>query len=357
MKLFTVGPVQMYDNTLKVASEQIPYFRTMEFSKIVLNIEEKIKKMVFTDISSKVALLTASGTGAMDSVICNCLDENDKVLIINGGTFGNRFCELCKIYKIAYDEINLKFEEKLSQKHFEKLDGTQYTALLVNIHETSVGQLYDINIIKNFCKKNNIFLIVDAISSFCSDIYKMDENNIDCTIISSQKGLALNPGMSIVVLSDRLYNQKVKNKPIKNMYLDLNLHIENIKRGQTPFTPAVEILLELNERLNYIDQYGIENVIANTEKIAKYFREKIVSSKYKNIRILEYNLSNTLTPIYFSDGNAKIIFNKLKDLYGIYVTPSGGKLENNLLRIGHLGNLKEKDYDELIEKIGVILDK
>ena len=85
--------------------------------KIVLNIEEKIKKMVFTDISSKVALLTASGTGAMDSVICNCLDENDKVLIINGGTFGNRFCELCKIYKIAYDEINLKFEEKLSQNH------------------------------------------------------------------------------------------------------------------------------------------------------------------------------------------------------------------------------------------------
>ena len=139
------------------------------------------------------------------------------------------------------------------------------------------------------------------------------------------------------------------------MYLDLNLHIENMKRGQTPFTPAIEVLLELNERLNYIEIYGIENIINDTQKLAMYFREKIEKNSY-NIRILDYNLSNTLTPIYCEDGNAKEIFRKLKDKYNIYVTPSGGLLENNLLRIGHLGDLKEKDYDELIKKIGEVLD-
>ncbi len=355
MKLFTVGPVQMFSDTLKVASTQVPYFRTDQFSKIMLNIEEKIKKIMYTNNDSKVAFFTASGTGAMESVICNCFDETDKVLIINGGTFGNRFCELCKVYNINYNEMKLKFEEKLTAKHFENVNGREYTALLVNIHETSVGQLYDINIIKKFCIENNLFLIVDAISSFCSDVYKMDENSIDCTIISSQKGLALNPGISIVVLNNKFYNQKVKNRKIKNMYLDLNLHIENMKRGQTPFTPAIEVLLELNERLNYIEIYGIENIINDTQKLAMYFREKIEKNSY-NIRILDYNLSNTLTPIYCEDGNAKEIFRKLKDKYNIYVTPSGGLLENNLLRIGHLGDLKEKDYDELIKKIGEVLD-
>ena len=36
MKLYTLGPVEMYPETLEISSKQIPYFRTPEFSRIVL---------------------------------------------------------------------------------------------------------------------------------------------------------------------------------------------------------------------------------------------------------------------------------------------------------------------------------
>lgn len=348
MKIFTVGPVEMYDSTLEVRSKQIPYFRTEEFSKIMLNIEKQIKKFLETSESSKLAVITGSGTASMEAVVSNALDENDRALIINGGSFGKRFVQLCEIYNIKHDELKLELQEKLTKEHLENIDGSKYTVMLVNIHETSVGQLYDINILKEFCKKYNIYLIVDAISSFLSDEYKMDEWGIDCTIISSQKALALAPGLSMIAMNKRFYEDKIKNKPAKNLYLNIEEHLKNMERGQTPFTPAVGVVLELQDRLNNIEKIGKENVIKDTKEKAEYFRNEI--KKVDGITIPDYNLSNTLTPIIVK-GKATKIFNNLKDKYGIIITPNGGDLKEDVLRVGHIGNLNKSDYDELIKRI------
>jgi aspartate aminotransferase-like enzyme len=82
------------------------------------------------------------------------------------------------------------------------------------LHETSTGQLYDIKMISKFCKKNNMYLIVDAISTFLCDEYHMDENDIDVTIISSQKGLCVAPGMSMVAINSRILKERVMNNNV-----------------------------------------------------------------------------------------------------------------------------------------------
>lgn len=348
MKLFTVGPVEMYDSTLQVRSKQIPYFRTDEFSKIMLDMESQIKRCMETSEDSKVAVITGSGTAGMEAVVSNAFDDKDKVLVINGGSFGHRFVQLCEIYNIQHDEIKLELGEKLKKEHLESIDGSNYTAMLVNIDETSVGQLYDINIIKEFCKKYNLYLVVDAISSFMSDEYKMDEWGIDCTIVSSQKALALAPGLAIITMNKKFYENKIENKKPKNLYLNIEEHINNMKRGQTPFTPAVGVILELKDRLDNIEKIGKDNIIKQTKEKAEYFRKKIM--EIDGITIPDYILSNTVTPIIVK-GKAVKIFNNLKDKYGIFVTPSGGELKEDFLRIGHIGNLDISDYDELIEKI------
>ena len=266
MKLFTVGPVLMDEETLEVRKKQIPYFRNNEFSEVMLENAKNLKEIMGTKQSSKCAFITGSGTSAMEAVVSNSFDATDKILVINGGTFGARFKQLCEIYKLNYDEIKLNFGEELSAKHFENLGNKGYTALLVNIHETSTGQLYDIELIRNFCKENNVYLVVDAISSFLSDEYKMDQWNIDCTIISSQKAMALAPGLSMVVMNERFYKEKVKDKPMNNLYLSLNEHIKNMERGQTPNTPAVGVVYELNEKLKRVKEIGLENFINKTRE-------------------------------------------------------------------------------------------
>ena len=100
MKLFTVGPTQMYDSTLEVRAKSIPYFRTEEFSKLNHENVRMLKECLDAEESTELILLTASGTGAMEAAVMNCLNENDKVLIIVGGTFGERFADICRIHKI-----------------------------------------------------------------------------------------------------------------------------------------------------------------------------------------------------------------------------------------------------------------
>lgn len=107
MKLFTVGPTEMYDEIKFIGGKQVPYFRTKEFSDVMLSIDCLLKKYLHTSRESKIIYLTASGTGAMEATVMNCLSNKDKILIINGGTFGERFKKICDLYSLNNTEIKL----------------------------------------------------------------------------------------------------------------------------------------------------------------------------------------------------------------------------------------------------------
>lgn len=351
MKLFTVGPVQMYARTLQEASKQLPYFRTNEFSQIMKDNERSLKQCLNLHDGS-IVTLTGSGSAGMEAVVACSFRKSDRVLIINGGSFGARFVSLCKVYGIPYDTVSLAYGEALTNEHLSAIDGSVYTALLVNIHETSTGQLYDISILSRFVKQYHLYFIVDAISSFLADAYDMDAYGIDCTILSSQKALSLAPGISMVALRNRFYEEMIAPKDDICLYLSIKEHMKNMQRGQTPNTPAVGIILELHDMLSYIEEQSVAHMVAQTRKKAVYFRQK---AQQLGLIIPDYPLSNALTPIYFPKGNAEEVYQYLKEHYDIYVTPSGGDLKTKVLRVGHLGDVTLSDYDALCEKIKEIL--
>ena len=347
MRLFTVGPVMMYPETLEQSGKQLPYFRTAEFSETMLDSEMILKKLLGADEQYKVAFLTASGTGAMESIVSCAFTSKDNVLVVNGGGFGKRFTEICSVHGIPFNEIVPEKNKDLDEKDYSHFDGKGYKAILVNMDETSTGQLYDIKALSRFCKKNGMYLIVDAISAFLADPINMIEDGIDAVVISSQKALALEPGISAVVLSPRLYEERILKIKSPTYYLDLEHHIYDQKRGQTPFTPAVGTLLCLNTMLHSIESQGIENKIAETAELAKYFRKGL---EELGIKIPNYNLSNAVTPVLF-EGNAIEIYDTLRNVYDITVTPSGGELKECMLRVGHIGNVTKQDYDVLLSAL------
>lgn len=94
---------------------------------------------------------------------------NDKALVVNGGSFGHRFVELLELHHVPYTEIKLEHGKALKAEHLAPYEGQGYTAFLVNKHETSTGVHYDMNLISDFCKRNQLFLVVDCISTFLAD--------------------------------------------------------------------------------------------------------------------------------------------------------------------------------------------
>lgn len=344
----------MDEEIRNIGLEQIPYFRTEEFSQLMIENEQLMKLFVGASKESKVTFLTGSGTLGMEASIVNTLTKEDKALIVNGGSFGKRFVELCKIYDIPYDEIKLNVGEPLTKDILNNYDSKNYTAFIVNAHETSTGVLYDLNLIKDFCQKNNIFLIVDAISAFLTDEIDMQSMNIDILITSSQKALACPPGISILVLSERAVKKVYNNKP-KCMYIDLKLALDNAQRGQTPFTPAVSILRQINFRLKTIEENGgVKSEIKKTRELAEYFRNNI---KTLPLDLVTKSPSNAVTSLHPKKNNAYEIFLELKDKYNIWICPNGGDLKNQIFRVGHIGNLSKDDYDKLLDALNELNSK
>lgn len=220
--------------------------------------------------------------------------------------------------------------------------------MLINVHETSTGVYHDMHIVGEFCKQEGLVLVVDAISSFLADPYRMDDWGIDISIISSQKALAVPPGISMLIINQKAAD-RIRQNDVQSLYFDLKDYLKDIRRGQTPYTPAVGILLQMAQALNIIEQKGIDTIIADTEKRAIYFRSNIADLPFT---IPSERLSNALTPIKPRDGiSAYSVFRHLKDKYDIFVTPNGGDLRDTVFRVGHIGNLSLDDTRVLIEAL------
>ncbi len=345
---FTVGPVMCSDDICAIGGEQVPYFRTPEFSSIMLENERLILKFANAPENSKTVFMTNSSTGSMEAVVMNCFSERDYVLIVDGGSFGHRFVELCEIHNIPYTSIKLDYGQKLTKDHLYEYSGKKYTGLLVNVDETSTGTLYDTEMIGEFCRINNLFFVCDCVSSFLADPFNMEKCSADIMITGSQKVLACPPGISIIVFSPRALD-RVKRSKVKTMYFNLADALRNMERGQTPFTPAVGILRQINARLREIDAAGGANAeILRVATQAQDFRNKIKRLPFK---ILSEMPANGVTSLHTFRGNAYMIFTELKDNYSIWVCPNGGELKNSVFRVGHIGYLKPSDNTILVEAL------
>lgn len=352
MKNFTVGPVEPYACIQKAYTREIPYFRTEVYSDLVKSNLRTLSGWLDMEAGSELLYFACSGTGAMEAAVDNCLNEKDRALVINGGTFGARFCSLLEKHHVPYSSVNLRWNEALTELHLSEYQDKGYTALLVNLHETSSGQFYDIEMLSRFCARNHMYLIVDAISTFMADEYSMKKYGVDVTIFSSQKALGLSPGMSFVALSKRMI-EKLNDNP-SSCYFDFKDSLNNIARGQTPFTPAVNIMYELHYMINYIEeQGGLSSWLEHIAAKCRYFRQKIHGKPYYINDA--YSLSNMLTPVIFSGVDAYDVFKRLSSEFGFYVNPCGGELASSMLRISHVGNTSMEDIDQLIAAIDQIV--
>lgn len=343
---FTVGPVMSNEEVLAIGGEQVPYFRTQEFSNIMLENEALMKEFVNAPEETKTVFITGSGTASMEAVVMNVFTPDDKLIVIDGGSFGHRFAQLCDIHKIPYTAIKPELGHNVTYAMLQEYEGKGYTGMLVNIHETSTGVHYDPQLLGDFCKEQGMLFVIDAISSFLADPLDMQKANADVIITGSQKVLACAPGISIIVLGKKAL-KRVEENETKTMYLDLKEALKNAERGQTPFTPAVGILRQINARLRQIKKDGgATSEIEKIKKQAEDFRRKIKNLPFE---IVSESMSNALTPLHPTAASAYDIFLELKDNYGIWICPNGGDMKDTIFRVGHFGAQTTHDNDTLID--------
>lgn len=340
MKLY-VFPGVIEKEILDISSHQIPYMRTNSFSQLVKECESLLMSFIGCK-GGRAIIYTASGTGAMDGVVANYVTTKKKAFIVSGGTFGKRWHDLCEYYGCRNVVYEVPFAKDIDYVDLEnRVAEEKPDVFLCQHHETSTGQLFDIKQISAICRKFDVSLVVDVISSFLADPFDMDELGVDVCLTSSQKGLNIPPGLSIVFLSKRLLEHSCFSH--KNFYFDLDENLKNLTRGQTPYSPATTLFLQLHERLKRIACAGIDHVIENVRKKAIYFREKCAEN---NWLIPAENPSNCITG-FFVNKNGDKVFEQLLG-QNIFIMPGATK---SFFRVSHLGVQSNTDLDELVAAI------
>lgn len=332
-----VFPGQIDSELMKICSEPIPYMRTPEFSEIVKNTERMLLQFVGCK-HGRTIIYTGSGTGAMDAVVNNYVSTRKKALIIDGGAFGHRWVDLCDYYGCNHTVFEVPFAldpdyNKLEQKIV--LEGAD--VLLCQHHETSSGELFDIRAISDICKRHGVSLVVDIISSFLAEPFDMDELGVDICITSTQKGLNILPGLSIVFLSKQVLQQNFAHR---GYYFDFEENLMNLVRGQTPYSPATTLFLQLHRRCLQLVRMGVDRNIEIIRQRADWFREICNHYDWKrpaqtpSVAITSFNIHK----------NGEILARTLIEEAGIFIMPSSS--HKNLFRVSHMG---EQTHEDLIE--------
>lgn len=356
MTLFTVGPVEMSPAVRETGSIALPYFRTDSFSRLMLALEEELRDLFGAPDGSRAVLLTGSGSAAMEAAVAGLFDPaRDRLLIINGGSFGQRFVEIASRHRIPHRVLTVPFEADLTADLFTEFEDYTPTGLLINQGETSIGKLYDLDIAADYCRRTGALLVVDAVSSFLNDELDMEAQTVDCALTASQKALALPPGLAPLVLGPRAL-AKLESTPQPLYYLDLAAALGNQERGQTPWTPALAIIYQLETRLGEIRAGGgLAAELARRSDLAAWFRTEL-GRRLPALRIPAFSKSNGLTPVLTRPYDARALFEALEQ-EGLVITPSGGDRTHTLTRIGHMGYLERAQYLPLLDAMEAWTEK
>lgn len=328
---------------MAIGAKPFIYMRTDEFSEINKESETILLELIHCT-GGKTIIYTGSGTGAMSAVVENYVTRKKKAFVIDGGSFGHRWFQICKYYGVDTFDYIVPFACDIDYSELEAVISKECPeVLLCQHHETSSGQLFNLEKISRICKAHDVSLVVDVISSFLAEELSMDALDIDICVASTQKGLNIPPGLSIVFLNKKLADYQFLHK---GYYWDFDENIMNLKRGQTPFSPATILYLQLNARLKQLKAEGGEQVnIQAVHKRAHYFRS--LCKKY-GWAIPAETPSFAVTGFQTKDDDRRRIFRGLIEKYDTFIMPGA---KNGFYRVSHMGLQSESELDELATRI------
>ncbi len=342
-RLFTPGPTDVPPEVLNEMAKPMFHHRTPQFQAMFAEVNAGLKKMLMT--ANDVLTIAGSGTAGMEAAIACACRRDKKVLVANGGKFGERWVKVAKIYGLDVDEVVLKWGTGLSPETVrEKLATGQYGAVVVVHSETSTATACDLAAIGKVVAETDAILIADCITAAGVLPLRTDEWKIDITATGSQKALMLPPGLATVAVSEKAW-KVIDTIEAPCFYLDLKAYRKSAAKNDTPYTPAVSLIRGMKVAVDTINAIGIEKVWSRSALLAKATRE---ACEALGMKVFSQRPSDSVTGILYPPGVDDAFRKTLKAKYGISVAGGQNELKGKCFRVSHMG------YVDPIETIGLI---
>jgi aspartate aminotransferase-like enzyme len=345
------GPTALPPSVREAGGRQMINHRGPEFAAMLGRILEGMKP--FFGTRSDVALLTCAGSGGLEAAVVNTLSPGDRVLGVSIGSFGDRFAKIASIY--GADVTKLDVEWGRAADAATVADALRaapgYRAILLTHNETSTGVMNPIGDLAAAIHDASpeTLILVDSVSGLGAMPFEMDAWGVDVVVTGSQKAWMAAPGLAMVALSERGW-AATETARMPRFYLDLRTHRASAAAGETPFTPAIAVVFQVDEGIRLMEAEGKAGVFARHEACAAASRA--------GLRALGFELladdsvaSKTVTAAKLPDGHEWKPFNAAIKAHGVVLAGGQGKLAGKIFRLGHLGSVT---VDEILGTIAVL---
>jgi len=352
--LLSPGPTPVPNEVALAMSATMIHHRTPQFNQVFDEAREGLKKLFGT--KNDVLMLASSGTGAMEASVANLFSPGDKVLVINGGKFGERWLNIANAYALNPVELRVQWGQAVKVADVEKLlkADPDIQGVMIQASETSTTVFHPVKEIARLTKNGPLF-IVDGVTAVGVVPVPVDDWGIDVLVTGSQKALMLPPGLGFIALSDRAW-EKTKRAKLPRFYFDLNLERKNQQKGSGAFTPAVSLIFGVCASLEMIEKEGLANVYARHARMSRAMRAAATDLGLK--LLAPDSPSFAATGVYMPGGiDADQVLDYLRDKMNVTLAEGQDQLKGKVIRIAHVGYMGAFDVITAVAALEMALRK
>lgn len=342
--LLTPGPTPVPPEVLAAMAEPVLHHRAPRFTEVLTDVVAGMKTIYKTE--NDVLVFASSGTGAMESAVVNLVAPGDTVIVASVGKFGERWLQLNRTWRAEVVALEYEYGTRADPADIERAlaEHPEAVAVFVQSSETSTGVLNDIRAIGEVVSRTPALLVVDAISGLGATDLRTDEWHVDVCVAGSQKALMVPPGLAYVAVGDKAW-KKVEATDNQRYYFDWKAARKKMAddSAQTPYTPAVNLLVAQNAAIKLIHEEGLQNVFERHRVLGRACK---AGTTAQGLELFgpDDPQANSVTAVKVPDGvDGGKITKIARDKYGVWLAGGQGKLKGRIFRFGHCGYFGASD--------------
>ena len=345
------GPTGLPPSVREAGGRQMINHRGPEFAAMLERITGGMRP--FFGTAGDIAILSCAGTGGLEAAVVNTLSPEDRVLGVSIGSFGDRIARIAETYGAAVTKLDMEWGRAAEPADVTAaLAGMPETrAVLLTHNETSTGVMNPIPALAAAVREANpeALIIVDSVSGLGAVPFEMDAWGVDVVVTGSQKAWMAAPGLAMVAASERAW-AAMDTARMPRFYLDLRRHREAHAGGQTPWTPAIAVVYQVDEGVRLMTDEGREAVFRRHEACAAAARAGLAALGF-DLFADPAHASLTVTAVHLPDGLDWQALNGEVKRRGVVLAGGQGKLAGRIFRLGHLGSVT---VPEILGAIGAL---
>ncbi len=351
--LFIPGPTDVHLDVLTAQAQTMIGHRGAELEALFARIQVKLRQIFYTP--SRVYISISSGTGLQEAAIRNCVAR--KVLCCVNGAFSQRWYEVAVANGKQAERLEVEWGCAIQPEMVvEALSSGDFDALTVVHNETSTGVASPIQDIAELVRAKfpEVTILVDAVSSLGGVKLDFAGWGLDVLLTSSQKCLALPPGLAFTAVSDRAL-AKARGVVNRGLYFDFVDLEKYLLKNQTPATPAITLMWALDAGLDRILAEGLE---------ARFTRHAQMAARAQAWAAGQFDLfaqagfrSQTVTCVKNSRQIEVKVMNSFLRTRTMQISEGYGKLKGVTFRIAHMGEIRMVDLDIVLAAIDEFLNQ